>query len=367
MIYYITSPTYKEVISSVISENEELLLGGCEEGEDILLYSFIKANNATAFSSIDCIVIDLNACADIDERIIEALEMLRMTNDDIRIILLATMRHPGDALLTQCFQMAIYDIICTDDFLEIREELKYCLTKGKQYKDALQFKNVSKEQVVVKTEVKKTVNKVMLGIVGTQRRIGSTHNSMILANWLRKNGYMVALAELNQHPAFDTIASNMELRIAEDGAYTHNGVDYYPNVDESKLATILGKSYNFIIIDFGCFAQCDRVSFNKCDVRIVVAGAKAWEMPSVEKLFSMVGEIETLKGYHYCFNLTPEAWRVDCKEGMGELEHVYFLEYTENPYVEANFAGAEQILKEYMPDKPVQQKKSLLPFKRKEK
>lgn len=364
MVYYITSPTYKEVISSVISENEELLLGGCEEGEDILLYSHIKANNAITFSSIDCIIIDLNACADIDEKIIEALEMLRMTNDDIRIILLATMRHPGDVLLTQCFQMAIYDIICTDDFLEIREELKYCLTKGKQYKDALQFKNVSKEQVVVKTEVKKTVNKVMLGMVGTQRRIGTTHNAMILANWLRKKGYMVALAEMNQHHSFEEISANMDLRVAEDGTFTHNGVDFYPDVNESKLATILGKSYNFIIIDFGNFIQCDRVSFNKCDVRIVVAGSKAWEMPSVEKFFSLVGELETLKGYHYCFNLTPDSWRADCKSGMGELEQVYFLEYTENPYIEANFAGAEIILKNYMPDKPVQQKKSLLPFMR---
>lgn len=367
MIFYITSPTYKEVISSVIQENDNFLLGGCEEGEDILLYSYIKANNAVAFSSIDCIIIDLNACADIDEKIIEALEMLRMTNDDIKIIILATMRHPGDALLTQCFQMAIYDIICADDFLEIREELKYCLTKGKQYKDALEFKNASKEQVVIKTEVKKTVNKVMIGFAGTQRRIGTTHNALVLANWLRKKGYMVALAELNHHCAYNHIAEQMELRIAEDGSFTYNGIDFYPDVNEGKLATILGKAYNFIITDFGVFKECDRVSFNKSDVRIIVAGAKAWEMPSVKDLFGLVGGIETLKGYHYCFNLTPTVWRADCKEGMGELNRVFFLEYAENPYVASEFSGAEEILKEYMPDKPVQQKKILLPFKRKEK
>jgi len=367
MIFYITSPTYKEVISSVIKDSDGFLLGGCEEGEDILLYSYVKVNNATTFSAIDCIIIDLNACADIDEKIIEALEMLRMTNDDIRIIILATMRHPGDALLTQCFQMAIYDIICTDDFLEIREELKYCLTKGKQYKDALEFKNASKEQVVVKTEVKKTVNKVMIGICGTQRRIGTTHNSLLLANWLRKKGYMVALAELNHHGAFSEMANNMEIRISEDGSFTYNGVDFYPQVDEGKLATILGKAYNFIITDFGAFKECDRVSFNKSDVRIIIAGAKAWEMPSVKELFSMVGEVDTLKRYHYCFNLTPDAWRADCKEGMGELNQVHFLEFTENPYVAFDFSDAETILKEYMPEKPVQQKKSFLPFKRKEK
>lgn len=367
MIFYIASPTYKEVISSVIQENDNLLLGGCEEGEDILLYSYIKSNNATVFSSIDCIIIDLNACADIDEKIIEALEMLRMTNDDIRIVILATMRHPGDALLTQCFQMAIYDIICADDFLEIREELKYCLTKGKQYKDALEFKTASKEQVVVKTEVKKTVNKVMIGFAGCQRRIGTTHNVLVLANWLRKRGYMVALAELNAHGAFQEIAENMELHMADDGSFTYNGVDFYPEVDEGKLATILGKAYNFILTDFGSFIECDKVTFNKSDIRIIIAGAKAWEMPSMKEFFTTVGKLETLQGYHYCFNLTPEAWRADCKEGMGELNQVYFLEYTENPYVAFEFASAEKILQEYMPDRPVQQKKSFLPFKRKEK
>lgn len=367
MIFYITSPTYKEIISSVIQENDNLLLGGCEEGEDILLYSYIKQNNATSFSAIDTIIIDLNACADIDEKIIDALEMLRMTNDDIKIIILATMRHPGDALLTQCFQMAIYDIICTDDFLEIREELKYCITKGKLYKDALAFKSASKEQVVVKTEIKKTVNKVMIGFAGTQRRIGTTHNMLVLANWLRKKGYMVALAELNEHNAFTQIADNMDIRIAEDGNFTYNGIDFYPSVDQKKLATILGKAYNFIITDFGAFEECDRVSFNKSDVRIIVAGAKAWEMPSVKKFFGQVAELDTLKRYHYCFNLTPMALRADCKEGMGELNQVYFMEYTENPYVAYEFSGAEVILKEYMPDKPVQQKKTFLPFLRKEK
>lgn len=367
MIFYITSPTYKEVISSVVAANDNLILAGCEEGEDILLYSYIKQNNATAFSAIDTIIIDLNACVDIDEKIIDALEMLRMTNDEIKIVILATMRHPGDVLLTQCFQMAIYDIICTDDFLEIREELQYCLTKGKQYKDALAFKTVSKDQVVVKTEIKKTVNKVMIGFAGSQRRIGTTHNALVLANWLRKKGYMVALAELNSHGAYLEMAENMDLRILEDGYFTYNGVDFYPNVDEGKLATILGKAYNFIITDFGTFKECDRVSFNKSDVRIIIAGAKAWEMPSVKNLFAQVGEVDTLKRYHYCFNLTPAAWRADCKEGMGELTQVYFLEYTENPYVAFEFSGAENILQEYMPDKPVQQKKSFLPFKRKEK
>ncbi len=367
MIFYITSPIYKEVISSVILANENLILAGCEEGEDILLYSYIKQNNATSFSTIDTIIIDLNACADIDEKIIDALEMLRMTNDEIKIILLATMRRPGDTLLTQCFQMAIYDIICTDDFLEIREELQYCLTKGKQYKDALEFKTVSKDQVVVKTEIKKTVNKVMVGFAGSQRRIGTTHNLLVFANWLRKKGYMVALAELNAHGAFQEIAENMDIRVSESGSFTYNGIDFYPDVDEGKLATILGKAYNFILTDFGAFKECDRVSFNKSDVRIIITGAKAWEMPSIKELFSQVGGIDTLKRYHYCFNLTPTAWRADCKEGMGELNQVYFLEYTENPYTAFEFTGAENILKEYMPDKPVQQKKSFLPFKRKEK
>ena len=77
--------------------------------------------------------------------------------------------------------------------------------------------------------------------------------------------------------------------------------------------------------------------------------------------------MDTLKRYHYCFNLTPMALRADCKEGMGELNQVYFMEYTENPYVAYEFSGAEVILKEYMPDKPVQQKKTFLPFLRKEK
>lgn len=353
MIYYITSPTYKEVISSVINENE-LLLSGCDEGEDILLCSFVKQNCSTKLSAIDTFVIDLSACCDVDERIIEALEILRMTNDNIKIVVLAALRHPGDALLTQCFQMAIYDIICTDDFLEIRNELNYCLQHGKQYKDALEFKVANKDQYVVKTEVKKTVNKVMIGMAGTQIRVGVTHNAIVLANYLRKRGYMVAIAEYNTHDSLGKIAENSDnITVKEDGSFTLNGVDYYPCVDESKLASILGKSYNFVISDFGSYKNCNQMAFNMSAVRIIVAGAKAWELDYLNDVFSIVGlsQEETLKGYHYCFNLCPDNMKKNIVSAMASLQNVHFLNLTMDPIMANEFADAEEILKEYLPDK----------------
>ncbi len=366
MIFYITSPTYKEIISSTIKEQEQLILAGGEESEDIMLYSFVKTNSATLLSGIDILVVDLSACCDIDEKIIDALEMLKMTNDDVRIIILATYRHPGDALLTKCFQMAIYDIICTDDFLQIKEELKISLLKGKQYKDALQFKEVSNEQIVVKTEIKQMVNKVMIGVVGSDRRMGVTHNVIVLTNFLRKKGYMVALAECNQHKAYAAICENLNCQMQE-GFFMLNGVDIYPEVNETLLGIILGKSYNFIVCDYGDFASCDRVNFNKSEIRIIITGAKAWEIAQVNKIFEEVANITTLEGYHYCFNFVPEVYKPDVLAGMGTLKNVHFLKYTENPYMATSFSDAEEILKDYLPSVPITfEKKSIFSFGKRE-
>lgn len=43
----------------------------------------------------------------------------------------------GDELLTQFFNMAIYDIIEQDDFLEIKNELIHSICEGNKYKDAI--------------------------------------------------------------------------------------------------------------------------------------------------------------------------------------------------------------------------------------
>lgn len=365
MIFYFASATYQQVISSAIRETDQIL-DGQECGNDIYFLKYVKGNY-TKFSSLETLIVDLNAIADTDEEIVEALDALKILNYDMRIIVLAANRYVGDPLLTKCFQMGIYDLIVSDDFLEISLELKESIRVGKKYADSLRFRDSNSEKVIVKEEIKQTVNKIMIGIAGTDRRIGVTHHSIVLANFLRKKGYMVAIVEAHMATDFMEIKEFYEEKIFEDSYFSMNEIDYYPYKEGGNtLANALGKSYNFILADFGIYKDSDLVLFNKSDVRIILTGSKAWELEETQEIFSTATE-ETLKGYNFYFNFTAHELEADLKEGMGSLNSIYFLGYTENPFKTYEFPGANEILKDYMPLKIAQEKKGVLGRRKNEK
>lgn len=346
--YYIASTLYNQIISQTIQETG-CMVDGNEIGENIYLLNFVK-KNFTRFSSIDELVIDLSALKDVDTEIIEALEILKVNFEHIKIIILAANRYSGDELLTQCFQMAIYNLIVTEDYLEIRNELIQCLKTGKSYKEALKYKEKSSNQetVIVKTETKQVVSKVLIGLTSAGAGQGCTHNSIVLANFLRKKGYMVAIAEMNTSKAFSYIREAYDLQLFDDRYFSMEGIDYYPDTTAEDLGSILGKTYNFILCDFGPYKEADRVSFGKCDIHIILSGTKPWEMVAIDSVFRST-ETDALLSFHFCFNLVPKLQQADVKAGMCELTNVYFLNYTEDPFKSNDFVGAEEILKKYLP------------------
>lgn len=351
-IFYITSNTYAQVIHGVVKESK-LVCQGTENIEGFQLLKFVK-QNISMFSTIDIFLIDLSALEDVDEEIIQALEMIRFMEDELRIVLVAANRYKGDSLLKKCFNMGIYNIVCTDDFLEIKEELSCCLTEGKRYKDAQEFKDaLPVDKVIIKQEIKKTVNKVFISVVGSQKRMGVTHLCIMLAAYLRKRGFMVAIAEMNGSEDFERIMQGYDEQMLDD-YFNIDGIDFYPNMDADGLSGILAKSYNFVIGDFGSFKECDTVTYAKGDVRIVVGGAKAWEIEHLTCIFEAFEE-EALKELRFVFNLTDAESKKDIQEWMKRLGVVYFQDYFPDPFT-PNFESAEKILEKYMPVK-VEEKK----------
>lgn len=366
MIFYFASGTYQQVISSAIKETDKILEGQ-ECGTEIYFAKYVR-ENFQRLLGVETLILDISALADTDEEILEGLDALKIGNYDMQIIILAANRYAGDALLTKCFQMGIYDLIVSDDFLEISQELKECIRVGKKYGDALQFRDLRPENVIVKEEIKQTVNKVVIGMAGSNSRIGVTHHAIILANHLRKKGYMVALVEEHPSDAFGQLREFYSEKLFDDEYYTMGGVDYYPYSEENILTNVLGKSYNFIIADFGVYRDADLFLFNKSDVRVVISGSKPWELEGIQTVFDLAAE-DVLKTYYFYFNFTAAEFEDALKEGMGNLEKVYFLRYTENPVKTYEFPGMEEMLADYMPVKiaPDSRKKGIFRNEKKKK
>lgn len=369
MVFYIASPTYQPLISSVIKENE-LVLAGSESSSEIYINKYIK-EHISDFSGFDVLVIDLSCVMDLENEITDALEMLKVMYSGLRIVLLASSLVPGCSLLVKCVQMSIYDIICSEDFGEIRDELRLCLTEGKTYRDAVRFRTKGNDEKGKAAESgqlkKKVVNRIMIGVAGSQKRIGVTHTAIVIANTLRRRGYMVALVEMSQAPVFEDIREAFEEELSEKRSFSLNGIDYYPASDALELNAILEKAYNFLVIDFGEYTLADLLLFNKCDIPVAVAGSKPWEIEQMQEIFN-AATYGNLVRYNFVFNFTPDKSRNDIRIEMGsnEFRNVFFAPVTMDPYAAVEEGFVNDLCGSYMNEESMDKKgRRIFPWKRK--
>lgn len=356
MIIYFTGRTFNQVIQKCIEDIGELVFEPqVEENQDFL--KFIKQKIA-GLSAIDYLVLDTSVCLNTDDEILSALEMLRTMYDEIRIIIFAPYRPTGDKFLASCLQMGITNIINTDDFNELNDQLLFCITKGMTYRDAVKYKKTAPEKVIVK-HVKKAVNKRMIGIAGAQSNIGVTHSIIILANFFRKKGFMVAVVEMNDSQAFNAICSDFDEKKFEEGYFSMNGIDFYPaeqSEEDERMQLIQSHSYNVILFDFGVYGTHNREAFERCEDRIVIAGSKSWELDELNYVFANASKDILLK-YVFVFNFTMEKEYALIRKGMEELENVHFLKYEPDPYNANEFPDGDEIFESILPDEPEEEEK----------
>lgn len=360
MIFVIASPVYRQTILGTVSEIQELVAGQ-ETKEELYLNKFIKENLLNM--GAEQLLIDLHCLMDTDEEILKAVESYRVMYDHTRITILAAGKKPGDRLLQQLFNLGILNIISTDDFVQIKNELKECLTTGKSFKDAVIYKELREDaNISTVIEVKQVVSRVMVSLAGSQNRIGTTHCSIVLANYLRKLGYMTALVEYNASGAFAAICEEYEETLFDDTYFSMNGIDFYPAADEAGLADVLAKSYNFVLVDFGSYAEIPQgaaVTFNKGEVRFIVAGSKSWEYRGInENIFNRFS-IDSMRQMHFLFSFTPENAEKNIAANMGEIanHNIHFMPYAPDPMAGSAFPDGGEIFKSYFPVKPEKKKR----------
>lgn len=344
MVYTICSPKYQPMITKILTETDEVC-GNKEVGEDIYLKKMIKENIST-FDGVEILIVDMTALADTDQEVLQAFESLRIIDYEIRIILIAPYKKEGDKFLRECFYAGIYDLITTDEYLELSEQLRKCIVDGMKYKDALRYRDAAEQED--SSENNPALQKIIVGVVGAAPRMGSTHMSIVIANYLRSRQQMTAILEMNGSGNFEEICNSKSAKVFDDGYFTLSGVDFYPGCDRERLTAISGKLYNFIVLDFGAYGNCDKVLFNKSDIRIIFCGVKSWELPVLEQVFRDQDE-DVLQKYHFGFLCTTSGkLQKEIIESMEPLENVWFPEYSENPFA-AEFPEGSGIFAAYLP------------------
>lgn len=339
------------IISLISHSNNQTVSEVIEECNEVILNSFVEIKMSFAgflkkqldhLQNAKIILIDLSIMTDEDEILLESLNNLRMLYEDIQIIIIATQRVKGEELLSEIFSLGIYNIITSDNAL--KKELTYCIKTGMSYKDAVIYKTDGiqpkknevekiKERIIIKNKIVQTVNKAMIGFLGTQDRIGTTHTAIVSATYLKEQGYQVAILEnkANKNPVFEQIREFHEVTNRED-YFEIRGIDYYPLFDLQDISKVFIKNYNFILIDFGTYQRKKIIELSRCVMQVLVSGSKPWEIPSLNHVLLDGITEEMLKEYFYLFNFTSKENSTNLEEEMGGFSKLFFAEYVPDPF-----------------------------------
>lgn len=373
MIIYLSAHNNSQILNEAIFICNKNIQKAIIESE-LSLTRFIEGQK-DQFQFVDEFIIDLTCIIDSRYELCMTLNAFRQEHNSTRIIILSPGRE-RDKLLSDIVNLGIYDIVISDGD-ELIKDLCYCIKDGMTYKDCAHFKidpienqlnNVFtktkvKERIIIKNEVIQTVNKALIGFVGTQERIGVTHHTILTACLLKNNGFKVAVVEnrKNRNSTFEFIKDSFEIapKDIQENCFTINLIDFYSSFNLTDLYKVLVKNYNFIIIDFGTF-DCEYLAeLNRCIIPVVVCGTKPWEIDQINKIFESTSE-ETLKEFYYLFNYTDLNKAELIIRSMGELRKVFIADMTPDPFNTLDSPTLKIILRKFLSFEKNEERRSFM-------
>lgn len=199
---------------------------------------------------------------------------------------------------------------------------------------------------------KQTETKI-IGIAGAGTHAGCTHMAIMLATGFHSLGYKTAVLEDCNHGHFDDIANEYALKTNHNGEFNYYGVDYYPFARPRALVRLLQKNYDYIVVDHGNFADCDRDFFLTSSSAVICCGSRPWEINNMEAVFDALEDETVLSALYYSFPFafSNKALQSQIRRGMDTLKNIVFPAFTENPFRDYDAMALQQIAHVSLPSK----------------
>jgi serine/threonine-protein kinase len=166
-----------------------------------------------------------------------------------------------------------------------------------------------------------------IAVAGTQGRIGTTHLAIMLTSYLASKGYHSLYLENNQSNHIYKILKRCQNHSILSDIYVINGCHMLPaNFEDSWY---LSRNYNVYIIDYGFLTDQNKDEFLKADVRLLVAGAKDWELDTTEEVLK---KLNCSKDIKYLFSFLEGRRFREVLKSMKGLSN-YRIPFEPNPFL----------------------------------
>ena len=348
----------------------------CSQNNITFVTRFINEYNLEKFMQtelrnlnfVDYLIIDLRAIENLtdDDEIISKITLIRKMYK-LRVIIIAEGYKHGNVLLGKIFNLGIYNIITATDDVSFKEELEKVLSdEGMSFGNSIKYKldnnviSLNQTTKIIKENFIKVKQTVSIGVVGTERHIGATTLAINLTKYLSElTNIQACYIENNNHQSVSHIAESSEaIRFEDMKKVNFKGIDLFSK--PKNMSDILSNNYNFYIYDYGALNEMteeEKMSFLTRDLKLVVSGNKLWELSNLINTFQIIGtDINT----YLVFNFAKESEKENFRISLGEYwkERTTFSEYVTDPFEVKNKYFFENILKPYLINTDVTEKKN---------
>lgn len=367
--------------------------------KNYLMIQKINTNNLTNFvvSSIKSLnhashfVIDMTSLNDNNDEIVNSVNKLNTLYSEKKIVIIADDEKISKDLLRRIYNLGVYNIITNATY----EELEYCILKGRTAEESKEFlierPNLLSEKNEVKTLDKQQNNQseyfekveekievilpnkdfrkykpyITVAICGAESHVGATHNALLITKFLNKIGFKTCYLEANEVQKIFFLKSmypqnsNFNERKSLMQCF---GIDIYSGFNISK---VMEENYDFYVFDLGVLVESKLTSFLTKDIKIIVSGAKAWELKSLSDVVELIGN-KNMVSLFLNLSVKGEQTKLQNLIETGE-NNLFFPKYIPNPFTEGvNIDIYKNVFKEYILQEEIdktKKKKGIFNFK----
>ncbi len=182
-----------------------------------------------------------------------------------------------------------------------------------------------------------------ISFAGSQRRIGTTHTALLFTSYINRYMTTCIYSEENENPVIHNIAERHGIYGNEDSVLC-----LYDCKLESRTHVIDKEvQYPVMVMDFGMLTNENIDIFLKSDIKVLVLGAKDWEIGASEDIIKRLMEYEEIV---YLFNFVDGT---SYKEVLDNMRGCLCcrVPYIVNPWIGAPIEGMASLVKVVLGDR----------------
>lgn len=213
---------------------------------------------------------------------------------------------------------------CTKQFKGI---INRCLkfNPSQRYATVAHLSKQLSVMILKKRYTKESGQSIRIAVAGAQPRIGVTHLSLMLCSYFINQKNSCLYEEKNSSECVWSIKSRYEGLISNEGIYLIKGIPMLPKVKSGQGDVA---KYHILLQDYGCLTKDNLTEFLEAEVKILILGAKDWELGFAEQVLDMVAGY---KDVVYLFNYLDGKYFLQVMKSMKQ-RNCYRIPYEPDPF-----------------------------------